>query len=118
MKARMARPAFAEASQDFCFCSTTPKYSSDPGNCTQKRLDRAITYNLLIYIVFRRLLWPSRTTATRKNKRKPPEKLGRMPNNNGARQRKRFPPSPPPLSLANELRPRSVDDAIPRRRLR
>jgi hypothetical protein len=90
MKARIARPAFAEASQDFCFCSATPKYSSDPGNCTQKRSGFNNAYNSLIYIDFRRLIWPSRTTVTRKSKRKPPEKLGKTPNRRVARRCRRF----------------------------
>src|SRR5882762_6273321 len=87
MKARIAKPAFAEASQDFCFCSTTPKYSSDPGNCTRKRIVRQTARNILIYITFRRLIWPSRTTVTRKSKRKPLERPGKMPSNHAVRGR-------------------------------
>jgi hypothetical protein len=56
----------------------------------------------LIYMIFRRLIWPSRTTVTRKSKRKPPEKLGRMPNSQGAQRRRRYLPNPRQQNPANE----------------
>jgi len=70
---------------------------------SKRRADSAC--KLLIYIVFRRLIWPSRTTVTRKSKRKPLERPGKMPSNHAVRGRPTCRLSP---DLRNPSRERGV----------